>query len=261
MHRDEVKPFAIRDSAVALSIALNYAVRLKLIPANPAAAVGKPKTPKRDMLFLTDDQAKVVRSAAVGAVVGPLVVTALGSGCRQGELLALTWDDVDLKTGTLTVRRSLSKTRTGFVVKAPKTEASRRAVKLPAFAVESLTAHKAAAMQSELLRAPVFCTRTGGYLDKKNVLRAFRSLVKRSNKAIAAAATPGEHGPKPIPAKIRFHDLRHTVASLLLSKGHSLRAVSQRLGHANPTMTLRVYAHCMPTDDAQLAESLDRMIG
>ena len=65
---------------------------------------------------------------------------------------------------------------------------------------------------------------------------------------------------EPIPEKVRFHDLRHTVASLLLSKGHSLKAVSQRLGHANPTMTLRVYAHTMPNDDAKLAEGLARMM-
>ena len=65
---------------------------------------------------------------------------------------------------------------------------------------------------------------------------------------------------KPIPEKVRFHDLRHSVASLLLSKGHSLKAVSQRLGHANPTMTLRVYAHTMPNDDAKLAEGLALMM-
>jgi integrase len=65
---------------------------------------------------------------------------------------------------------------------------------------------------------------------------------------------------KPIPDRFQFHDLRHTVARLLLSGGHSLRAVAQRLGHSDPAMTLRVYAHCLPTDDGQLAGGLDRMM-
>jgi integrase len=66
---------------------------------------------------------------------------------------------------------------------------------------------------------------------------------------------------KLIPAKLRFHDLRHTVASVLLSQGQSVRAVSQRLGHSNPALTLRIYAHCMPSDDAQLAAGLNRLLG
>jgi integrase len=100
---------------------------------------------------------------------------------------------------------------------------------------------------------------TGGHLDKKNVLRAFRAIVRRANKTIEAAGA-GDDGPKPIPAKVRFHDLRHTVASLLLSGGHSLRAVAQRLGHSDPAMTLRVYAHCLPNDDGQLAAGLERIL-
>jgi integrase len=109
------------------------------------------------------------------------------------------------------------------------------------------------------LSAPVFCTRAGGYLNKKNVLRAFRAIVGRANKQIGTEEQAGDER-KLLPARVRFHDLRHTHASLLLSAGHSLRAVSQRLGHADPAMTLRVYAHCLPTDDGQLADGLDRIV-
>lgn len=253
MHRDKIGPFAIRSTADVLSIVLNYAVRLKLIPANPAAAVAKPKTPKRDMLFLTDEQAKWVITAARRSNLFALVSAALGTGMRQGELLGLGWEDVDLRNGTINVRRSLSQTKAGFVLKEPKSAASRRTIALPAFVVDALTTHKADMLKAGLLAAPVFCTRTGNYLNKKNVLRAFRGIVKAANKVVGAGETA-------IPEKLRFHDMRHTVASLLLSKGHSLRAVSQRLGHANPVMTLRVYAHCMPTDDAQLADGLNRLM-
>jgi integrase len=88
---------------------------------------------------------------------------------------------------------------------------------------------------------------------RSNVLRALRAIIGRAN-------TAGGDKVRQIPVKLRFHDLRHTHASLLLSKGQSLRAVSQRLGHSNPALTLRVYAHCLPSDDAQLAEGLNRMM-
>jgi integrase len=106
-----------------------------------------------------------------------------------------------------------------------------------------------------LMAAPVFCTRTGGHLDKKNVLRAFKAVVKAAN----SAKRPED--PDPIPPAMRFHDCRHTVASILLSAGQSLRAVSRRLGHSRPEMTLRVYAHCLPLDDERLAGEMDRVMG
>jgi integrase len=255
LHRAEVGPGAIENAAKALNGALNHAVRMRLIPANPAKAVERPKSPQREMLCLDDGQVRAVLAVGRGAVAFPLIATALGTGCRQGELLALTWDDIDLKAGTLTVRRSLSQTKAGFVVKEPKTKNSRRTIALPPFVVDALTAHKAAMLKAGLLAAPVFCTRGGGYLNKNNVLRAFRAVVARSNKANGEV-----EGYRPIPEEIRFHDMRHTAASLLLSKGHSLIAVSRRLGHAKPSITLNVYGHLMPTDDAQLAAELHRMM-
>jgi integrase len=262
MRRDVEGAWATRHAADVLTAALGHAVRLKLIPNNPAASdvVPKPRTPKPEIQFLTQDQVNRLLAAARGQRVYPLVAAALGTGCRQGELLGLTWADIDLKAGTLSVRRSLSMTKAGFVLKEPKTAAGRRMVSLPPFVVEALTALKAEALKAGQLAAPVFCTRTGGYLQRKNVLRAFRAAVVRTNRAIAAERWESEDGAKPLPAKVRFHDLRHTVASLLLSDGGSLRAVSQRLGHSNPALTLRVYAHCMPTDDERLADALARLI-
>jgi integrase len=246
----------IRRAADALAIALNYAVKLDLIRVNPASAkaVPKPKVPKREMVPLTEPQCRRLLAAARGKPVATLVATALGSGCRQGELLALGWEDVDLAAGTLRVRRSLARTRNGFVLKEPKSEASRRTITLPGFALTALREHKARADKAELITSPVFCTRTGGYLDRKNVLRAFKAVVAATN-----AAHPDVTDP--ILASVRFHDCRHTAASLLLSAGMSLRAVSRRLGHAKPEMTLRVYAHCLPTDDERLSEELDRVMG
>jgi integrase len=91
------------------------------------------------------------------------------------------------------------------------------------------------------------------------LLRAFWAAVQGANTQ-AAKLSCEEAEAKTIPDGLRFHDLRHTSASLLLSQGQSLRAVSQRLGHSNPALTLKVYAHCLPSDDAQLAAGLARMM-
>jgi integrase len=243
MRRDKVGPWAIRHAATVLHTALAHAVRLRLLPSNPAAAVPKPRVPKKQRAFLTDDQAKSLLAAAQQHAVYPLLVAALATGCRQGELLALTWGDIDLKKGALSVRRSLSFIKKKFVLKEPKSDASKRTIALPVFALEVLKRYKAEQLAAGLIAAPVFCTRTGNYFFKRNVLRSLRTVLK-------AARLP----------LVRFHDLRHTHASLLLSKGHSLRAVSQRLGHSNPALTLRLYAHCMPSDDATLADGFDRVI-
>jgi integrase len=212
--------------------------------------------------FLTPDQARLVRELSAGLPVHPLLSAALGTGCRQGELLALGWGDINIQAGSLRVRQSLSMTRDGFVVKEPKTPAARRTITrsplitLPPFTVEALTDLKAARLRAGLLTAPVFCTRTGNYLNKDNVLRAYRAVVGKVNEVIAK-----DEGAKPIAPTVRFHDLRHLVASILVTSNHSLRAASQRLGHSNPALTPRVYAHCLPLDDSRLADGLARLLG
>jgi len=256
---DRVGAPTIRGAANVLGTVLNYAVKRKLIVHNPAAAVAKPKVTDREMASLDDEQARAVLLAAVDSNVFAILTTALGTGMRQGELLALRWDDIDLRKGTIFVRVSLAQTRDRqFHVKETKTKASRRVITLPANAIDALTRHKATAMKAGLLAAPVFCTRNGNFLNKTNVLRAFRGVVTKANKSIGSAAENAAVA-RLIPETIRFHDLRHTCASLLLSKGCSLKAVSARLGHSNPSLTLRVYAHCLPNDDLQLTGELNKM--
>lgn len=273
MARDGVGMETIRNVGKLLGIAFAHACTLKLIPFSPVAVIKKPKPSKRHMLFLTADQVKILLDAAKGQPCYPLLILALATGCRQGELLALTWDDIDLTKGMLTVRRALSGTDSGFQLKEPKTPSSRRTIALPDLAVSVLTKHKADALKAGLLDAPVFCTKSGNWLSRPNVLRALRAVIQRANTPagkINKGGRPKQGQEKPkevvellklIPAKLRFHDLRHTVASILLSQGQSVRAVSQRLGHSNAALPLRVYAHCMPSDDPQLAAALNKMLG
>jgi integrase len=93
----------------------------------------------------------------------------------------------------------------------------------------------------------VFCTVSGNFMTNSDVGMAFRRVKAKAGSAV--------------PQKLRWHDMRHTHASLLLAAGNSIRAVAARLGHSDPALTLRVYSHCMPTDDRQCAAGLERMIG
>jgi integrase len=250
-----------KSAGVVLSAALRHAVRLGILPSNPAADVKKARPAHREMVVLTRPQGKRFLEAAKRNQNYALFAGALGSGCRQGELLGLAWSDIDFAASTLSVRRSLSKVKGRFVLKEPKSKHSVRTVSLPLFAVAALEAHRAAALKRGLIAAPVFCTRTGGYLDKKNVLRAFKTIVRKANAEEVERAAEAGTEPDLIPEATRFHDLRHACATHLIADGNSVKAVSRRLGHADVTITLRVYAHVLPDDDDRLASRLGAMFG
>jgi integrase len=164
-------------------------------------------------------------------------------GLRQGELLGLRWEDVDLRVGRLEVKQALQRVRGPYELVDPKTEGSRRAVKLPPRVVEKLREHRAR-QAAERLRAErwadewglVFTTPSGAPLNSRVVLTAFQRKL-------------GEAG---LP-KVRFHDLRHACSSLLQAGGISPKVVQEQLGHADLSMTLR-YTHVLP----ELAEAAAR---
>ena len=242
-----------KGAGVILSAALKHAVRIKLIPFNPAADVVKARPAEREMRFMTDYQAKLFLKSAKGQGLLTLFVTAVATGARQGELLGLKWSDIDFDKGTLDIRRSLGWVKRKPILKEPKSKAGRRTIALPPFALTALRDHRAAALKIGQIAAPVFCTRTSNYLDKKNVLRSFKNVVRKVNWANSEA--------EPLPKEIRFHDLRHTHASCLIAAGHSIKAVSRRLGHSSIEITLRVYAHLMPNDDEKLAAGVETLFG
>jgi integrase len=248
-------------AGVLLTGALRHAVQLKLIPFNPAADVVKARPEEKEMPFLSESQAKLFLDTAQGRRLYALFALAVGSGMRQGELLGLQWADIDFDKGTVSVQRSLAQIKGKFVVKEPKSKRGRRTIKLPKFALDALTGHRQAMLNEGNIAAPVFCTRTGQYIGKSNLIRqVFKPILKRANERAAKEAKERGAEPALLPA-IRFHDLRHTHATSLLAQGHSIKAVSQRLGHASIELTLRVYAHVLPTDDGVLADGLDRMFG
>jgi integrase len=240
--------------------ALQQAVRLNLIPTNPCTNVPRAKPGERELLILTEDQARVFLETARGRRLFALFALALGSGMRQGELLGLQWPDIDFERGIVTVRRSLAQVNGQFIAKDPKSKQSRRTIKLPAFALAALREHRAAMLKEGNLDAPVFCTRTGQFIGKSNLIRqSFKPILRAANTKATEAARATDGEPLLLP-DIRFHDLRHTHASILLAHGESIKAVSLRLGHSTVELTLRVYCHVLPGFDDALAERLEKVL-
>ena len=177
---------------------------------------------------------------------------ALNTGMRQGELLALKWDDVDLEGGVLRVRRTLTRAGKFYATGETKTRNSRRVIRLTGAAVEAVRGHLSRQLEEMerggALYQPgglVFATRTGTIINPSN-------LRNRSLKPLLNAA-----GLRPV----RFHDLRHTCATLLLSQNVNPKIVSEMLGHASVSITLDVYSHLMPDMQEKAARALEEALG
>ena len=170
---------------------------------------------------------------------------------RQGELLALRWRDVDLDGRTLQVGATLQRTRDGFAFTEPKTASSRRPVALTRAAVDALRRHRARHLEERLAavvwedNALVSANEVGRPVEAGNLLRrSFWPLLER-------AGLP----------HIRFHDLRHTVATLLLAQGTHPKIVAEMLGHSQIAVTLNLYSHVAPTMQRQAADAMDAILG
>ncbi|MDX8045454.1 site-specific integrase [Gracilibacillus sp. S3-1-1] len=179
-----------------------------------------------------------------------IVKLALKTGMRKGELLALTWDDVDFNTNTIHIRRSLGYTKTdGYILKEPKTKGSIRKVAPPRKLMEELRRHKLK-KSTERIEAKelwqggqhffVFSTDLGKpfFLDVPSTW--WKRFLERHNFK-----------------KIRFHDLRHTAATDLINKGANIHSISKRLGHTNISTTLNIYGHYLEEADQKIADMLD----
>jgi integrase len=181
-----------------------------------------------------------------------LYVLSLTTGLRMGEALGLRWSDVDLDAGTLRVSRQVQRMREGggLVFSEPK-NASRRTLELPQRAVEALRSHRKKQAEEKLRAADygdlelVFATGKGTPVDAQNIInRFFKPLLKR-------AQLPD----------IRWHDLRHTYATLLLARGTHPTYVQKSLGHASVQLTLDRYSHWMPSMGRNTAEGIDEALG
>jgi integrase len=247
-----LKPSSVRYIHAVLHRALSKAVELRLISRNPAASADPPKVRHEEITPLNMDQTRAFLEAARGQKYEALYVLSLTCGLRMGESLGLKWSDIDLEAETLRVNRQLQRIREGggLVFSEPK-NASRRTIDLPQRALEALRTHRKDQLE-EKLRATnyedsglVFATRKGTPQDAQNVInRHFKPLLKQ--------------GDLPL---IRWHDLRHTCATLLLGRGVHPKLVQHLLGHASITMTLDRYSHWIPSMGRHAADGMDEALG
>jgi integrase len=249
--RDGLKPSSVRYIHAVLHRALEQAVRFNLIPFNPAARVDPPKVRQEEIMPLDAEQARTFLSAASEADdrFECLHVLSLTVGLRMGEALGLKWSDIDLDAKTLRVSRQLQRMREGggLVFGEPK-NASRRTVDLPQRAVEALRSHRKRQIEEQLRAGSnwqdyglVFASGKGTPLDAQNIVnRHFKPLLRR-------AGLPD----------IRWHDLRHTYATLLLARGTHPTYVQKSLGHASVQLTLDRYSHWMPSMGRATASAMD----
>ena len=181
-------------------------------------------------------------SRIVGARIG------LATGARRGECLGLTWAHIDLETMEATIAQSVA---SNGEVKEPKTEAGKRTVALDKDTAEALSTWRAY-QAKQLLRVgvkvsdatPVVCDAKGGYMNPCNFSRWWRSFT-------------AAHGFK----GLKFHELRHTQATMLLASGLDVKSVGDRLGHANASITLNMYAHSVKENDRKAAETIGKLFG
>lgn len=269
-----VKPQTVRNAHARLRKALNVAKRKGYVDRNVAEGVELPSVGQIEAADraaiqpYTVDQAVRLLLTLTGNRWYALYRLAINLGLRQAELLGLTWDCVDLDKGTITVQQQLRRVSEAGALKGaaktwqllpPKTAAAKRTLRLDQTGIDVLRLHRKNLLEERLLhgrtwqdRDPwqkargglVFVTETGAPIHGSDLLQHFHRWA-------AKADTP----------RARFHDLRHTAATLMLADGRSIPAVSKILGHANPGITLRIYAHAHEADQAEAIGGLSKKLG
>ncbi|WP_046779775.1 tyrosine-type recombinase/integrase [Streptomyces yangpuensis] len=242
-----LSPLTVTYVHSVLKSSLEHAVREDELPRNVARNVKTATLRPKRFRPLTAAEARQFLDAARADRLHALYELALRTGLRKGELLGLHWEDLDPIAGTVTIRRSLQRTRTGGLTHLPtKTRASERRIALPTECVNSLKKHQE---QQEREREEagaswkgmglVFSTPTGRPLDPANLTRRFGDFLDRVQLR-----------------RIRFHDLRHSTATLLLEQGVDLVVIKELLGHAHIGVTAGVYAHVRLRLQRQAIDSL-----
>jgi integrase len=235
--RGALSPTTRRYVYAVARIALGRALKMGKVTRNVATMIDAPAKQRRELHPLTRDDARALLNGIAGDRLEALYVTALGTGLRQGELLALRWSDVDLDAGVLAVRHTLQR-RTRHLAE-PKTERARRTIRLPRHVVAALAEHRRR-QAVVAIDGLIFTTTAGTALDSRNVTRYLQRHLKRLGLR-----------------RQRFHDLRHAFATLLIEAGEELGVVSRILGHADYATTADVYAHLTPAMQQRAVARLD----
>jgi integrase len=231
-----LSPRTVRYAHTTLNKALSQTISDGLVPRSATASVKAPQPRHAEIRPLHREQVHALFKAVTGHRLEALYIVAVTAGLRQGELLGLLWEDIDLEAGMLQVRRTLSEARSGRIFETPKSGKGRQ-LRLTCKATEALRAHCGAQLEERKKltkiwqdQGLVFPSQVGTPLSARNPQRHFKSLLKRAG----------------LSESFRFHDLRHTCATLLLRQGVNPKFVQELLGHADVSLTLNVYSHVLP---------------
>jgi integrase len=237
-----------------LSEALEYAVNMQVLANNPAKSVAPPKPQKKQMNVLTKEQIEILLEGAKksSSRLYEAIYIAINTGMRRGEIGGLRWKDIDFKNNLISIRQTLIRTKElGLQLReAAKTDGSRRSIAISDSLIHLLKKMKAKQAQERLHLGPlykdndlVFAHKDGSPIDIDYYSQAFSKLVKRLD----------------LP-HVRFHDLRHTHATLLIQQGIHPKVISERLGHTTIAITMDLYSHVMPNMQKEAVQKLDSLL-
>ena len=246
-----LSPRTVGDIHAVLRTALAQALKWGLVPRNVATLVSRPRIPKKQLHYLTPEQAVSFIEATAGDRYQPLFIVALSIGVRRGEALGLRWKDVDLEKGTLILKQAIQRVEGNLKAVELKTHASHRSINLPAITVAALRRQRVQQNEDRLLAGStwknmglVFTSKVGTPVDPRNYKRALDRALQRAGLA-----------------HIRIHDMRHTAASIMLAQNISPKVISEILGHARVGITLDVYSHLYEPMRQEAAAKMDQVLG
>lgn len=250
--REKLKPASLAVINAALSDALEDALKQGMVARNVAKLVDLPSAEQYEGRILTVEQVRKLLEVARGSRLDALLLVAVTTGLRRGELVALYWDDVDLDKGLLQVRHNLTWVQgMGYVVGEPKSKKGRRKITLPDVVIAALKEHKVKQEQARIAMGEkwqghefVFSNIYGGYFNPDRVWFLFKQLLKQ-------AGLPD----------VRFHDLRHGVATFLIAAKMDLKAVSELLGHSSVAITVDIYQSVLPEHQQAIADKMGDLYG
>ena len=234
-----------------LAAALSQGIKWRLIAFNPAADVNPPKVSRVEMQTLSESEMRRLFQFAEGTALFVPALLWLTTGLRRGELLGLMWRDLDRQKGRLSVVRSLEETKSGLLLKTPKTERSARVLPLPQLALDHLNRHELNQKEQRLRGGPAFQDQglmfpadDGSPQRPRNLTKAFAALVAKAKVT-----------------KVSIHGLRYTHITELLRAGVHPKVVSERAGHSSVAFTLQRYAHALPDMQQDAADQTQRLVG
>ena len=230
----------VKSCHVTCCMALDKALAEGLIQKNPAAACKVPTTRPREMQVLTGEEIQRLLIQAKEDGCYELLLLELSTGLRRGEILALQWDDLDVKTGELKVERQVQRIHKKLVVSQPKTKASSRSLVLPRPILHVLLRYREGSNSRWMFPSP---KKKDSPLDPAAVRKKLSKVLERAG---------CKH--------VRFHDLRHTFATNALEHGMDIKTLSAIIGHVSSATTLNVYAHVSDEMRQRAADRIDRGI-